>query len=127
MVVYNDMIAYAFPATPTDLLAAARTPGDLQNSLCLFLEAFNRDFTVNTASAFVAAQQAVLAFEKLPESTHRTFIYTGNILNTFTLGGLLTLRVGKSPSAHFTESVAKPYKYKGCKFVPSFLKWGMTR
>jgi hypothetical protein len=119
------MIAYPFPATPTDfLLAAVRTPDDPQNPSGLSLEAFRRDFTINATSAFVAAQQAVLAFEKVPESGPRTFIHTGNILNTFTLVGLLTLGLGESASAHIIEPATKAYKDKCYKFVPPLLKTG---
>ena len=91
------------------------TSGDPQNPLSLSLEAFNRDFIINTTSAFVAAQQTVLAFEKLPKSTPRTFIYTKNILKTLAFGGLLT--VGVVASAHIIESAMKAYKDKCYKFL----------
>jgi hypothetical protein len=93
------------------------TPNDAQNPLSLALKDFERDLAVNTTTAFVAAQQAVLAFEKLPESASRTFIYTGNILNTTTMGPLLDLGVGKSATAHIIQSAAKAYNDRGYKFV----------
>ncbi len=88
---------------------------DAKNPLSLPLADFSRDFTVNTTSAFVAAQQAVLAFEQLPDSASRTFIYTGNITNVTPLAPLLDLGVGKSATAHIIQSAAAAYKDKGYK------------
>ena len=79
---------------------------------------FTRDLAVNTTSAFVAAQQAVLAFEQLPESASRTFIYTGNCTNVSPIVALMDLGVGKSATAHIIECAAEAYKDKGYKFVP---------
>lgn len=70
---------------------------------------------INTSSAFVAAQQAALAFEQLPASASKTFIYTGNILNTLTIAPLLTLGVGKSATAHIIQSAASAYADRGYK------------
>jgi hypothetical protein len=67
-------------------LKTSNAPRDLFG---LSLTEFNRDFAINTVSPYVAAQQAVHAFEKLPEPASRTFIYTGNILNTTTIPGFL--------------------------------------
>ena len=83
--------------------------------MSLPLDAFTRDFHVNTTSAFAAAQQAVLGFEKLPEDASRTFIYTGNITNVQVMAPLLDLGVGKSATAHIIESAASAYKEKGFK------------
>jgi hypothetical protein len=70
---------------------------------------------VNTASPFVAAQQAALGFAQLPESASKTFIYTGNILNTTVIPPLLDLGVGKSATAHIIQSAAAAYKDRGFK------------
>ncbi|KAN0113019.1 putative short-chain dehydrogenase [Hyaloscypha variabilis] len=96
--------------------AGAVTPNDPKNPLSLPLTDFTRDFNINTTSAFVAAQQAVLAFERLPESASKTFIYTGNITNEIPLAPLLDLGVGKSATAHIIQSAAAAYKDKGFKF-----------
>jgi len=96
--------------------AGALTPNDAKNPLSLPLADFTRDLNINTTSAFVAAQQAVLAFEQLPDSASRTFIYTGNILNTTTMAPLLDLGVGKSATAHIIQSAAAAYKDRGFKF-----------
>lgn len=97
------------------LKAAAVTPNDPKDPLSLPLADFTRDLTINTNSAFVAAQQAVLAFKELPESASRTFIYTGNITNTITIAPLLDLGVGKSATAHIIQSASEAYADKGFK------------
>ncbi|KAK1762704.1 hypothetical protein QBC33DRAFT_551326 [Phialemonium atrogriseum] len=96
--------------------AAALTPNAPNDPLSLPLADFTRDLNVNTVSAFVAAQQAALGFEQLPDSASRTFIYTGNILNTTTMAPLLDLGVGKSATAHIIQSAAAAYKDRGFKF-----------
>jgi hypothetical protein len=78
---------------------------------------FNRDFNLNTTSAFVAAQQAALGFAQLPDSAARTFIYTGNATNTIIIPPLLDLGVGKSATAHIIQSAAAAYKDRGFKCV----------
>lgn len=88
---------------------------DAKNPLSLPLADFTRHFIVNTTSAFVAAQQAVLAFEQLPESASKTFIYTGNITNVVPLAPVLDLGVGKSATAHIIQSAAAAYKDRGFK------------
>ncbi|OBT86027.1 hypothetical protein VE02_05532 [Pseudogymnoascus sp. 03VT05] len=99
--------------------AAAATQNDPKNPLSLPLADFTRDLTINTNSAFIAAQQAVLAFKELPESASRTFIYTGNITNTTTIAPLLDLGVGKSATAHIIQSASQAYADQGFKFYYS--------
>ncbi|EEU36985.1 uncharacterized protein NECHADRAFT_52180 [Fusarium vanettenii 77-13-4] len=96
--------------------AAAVTPNDAKNPLSLDLKAFTRDLAINTTGAFAAAQQAALAFEELPSSASRTFIYTGNFLNDHTIVSLMDLGVGKSATAHFIKCAAEAYASKGFKF-----------
>ena len=97
----------------------AATPNPPNNPLSLPLTDFNRDLTINTISPFVAAQQAVQCFAQLPESASKTFIYTGNILNTTIIPPLLDLGVGKSGMAHVIQSAASAYKDRGFKYVTS--------
>lgn len=96
-------------------------PNDAKHPLALPLADFTKDLHVNTTSAFAAAQQAVLGFEQLPASASRTFIYTGNALNTTTMGPLLDLGVGKSATAHIIESAAAAYKDRGYKYASTLL------
>lgn len=98
-------------------IAAAWTPNDEKNPFSLPLADFTRDLNINTTSAFVAAQQAVAAFEQLPDSASKTFIYTGNILNTTTMAPFLDLGVGKSATAHFIEVASAAYQDRGFKYV----------
>ncbi|KAG6364699.1 hypothetical protein INS49_006303 [Diaporthe citri] len=96
--------------------AAAATRQDAKNPLGLPLKDFVRDFSVNTTSAFVAAQQAVLAFEQMPESASRTFIFTGNCTNVAPIVALMGSGAGKSATAHIIQCAAEAYKDKGYKF-----------
>ncbi|KFY33733.1 hypothetical protein V494_07367 [Pseudogymnoascus sp. VKM F-4513 (FW-928)] len=99
--------------------AAAATRNDPKDPLSIPLADFNRDLTVNTNSAYAAAQQAVLAFKELPESASKTFIFTGNITNTVTIAQLLDLGVGKSATAHIIHSASQAYADQGFKFYYS--------
>ncbi|SPO06577.1 uncharacterized protein DNG_09267 [Cephalotrichum gorgonifer] len=101
VVVYNASAGKANP--PNSPLSA---------TLADFTQALN----INTTSAFVAAQQAVLAFEQLPASAPTTFIFTGNVLNTTILAPLMLGGVGKSATAHMIQSAAAAYADKGYKF-----------
>ncbi|KAL9110602.1 MAG: hypothetical protein Q9227_004960 [Pyrenula ochraceoflavens] len=96
--------------------AGAAASNDPKDPLSLPLTDFTRDLSINTVSAFVAAQQAAAAFSQLPGSASRTFIYTGNCLNTMTLPPLMSLGVGKSATARMIQSAAEGYKDKGFKF-----------
>ena len=99
------------------LEAAGATPSDEKSPLSLPLANFTRDLNITTVSAFAAAQQAVLAFEQLSDSASKTFIYTGNILNTTILPPLMDLGVAKSGTAHMIQYAAAAYKDRGYKYV----------
>ena len=86
-----------------------------EDPLALGLADFTNSLNVNTVSAFAAAQQAVGGFAQLPESAAKTFIYTGNILNTTTIPRLLDLGVGKAATSHIIQSAAAAYKDRGYK------------
>lgn len=90
---------------------------DAKHPLSLSLVDFSRDLNVNTTSAFVTAQQAVMGFEQLPDSASKTFIYTGNILNTMTMAPLMDLGLGKSATAHMIQSAATAYQDRGFKYA----------
>ncbi|KAI9706234.1 MAG: hypothetical protein M1820_004809 [Bogoriella megaspora] len=97
--------------------AGAATINNEKEPLALPLADFARDLNINTVSAFVAAQQAAAVFGQLPESASKTFIYTGNILNTTTMAPLMDLGVGKSATAHIIESAASAYADRGFKYA----------
>ncbi|KAF2818405.1 putative short-chain dehydrogenase [Ophiobolus disseminans] len=97
--------------------AAAGTLNQPKNSFSVSLADFTKDLNINTTSVFAAAQQAVVGFEQLPDSASRTFIYTGNIMNTGTvIAPLMTAGVGKSASAHLLQNAAAAYADRGFKF-----------
>jgi len=92
-------------------------PNDEKDPLSIPLANFTRDLNINTTSAFVAAQQAALGFAQLSPTASKTFIFTGNILNTTTIASLLNSGVGKSATAHIIQSAAIAYKDRGYKYV----------
>ncbi|KAJ5319947.1 hypothetical protein PENANT_c040G04409 [Penicillium antarcticum] len=96
--------------------AAAATPSDPKDPLSLSLTEFINDTNINTTSAFAAAKEAVLSFAELPEAASKTFIYTGNILNTTVMPPLLDLGVGKAATAHIIQLAAEAYADRGYKF-----------
>ncbi|CRG92701.1 hypothetical protein PISL3812_09767 [Talaromyces islandicus] len=80
------------------------------------LPTFEKDLNVNTTSTFVAIKESLASFKALPKTASRTFIFTGNAMNFLPFGGVLTLGVGKSASAHMIASAAAAYASKGFKF-----------
>jgi len=96
--------------------AAAWTPSPPNDPFAIPLAAFKRDMTINTTSAFVAAQQAALGFAELPADAARTFFFTGNILNVAALPSFMDAGTGKSASAHMMMAAAAAYKDRGFKF-----------
>jgi len=93
------------------------TPNPPNDPLSLQLADFNKDFNINTVSAFVAAQQAATGFAQLPDSAAKTFIYAGNIQNTTIVPPLLDLGVGKAATAHIIQSAAAAYKDRRYKYA----------
>lgn len=100
-------------------IAAAGTVNEAHDPLSIPLSDFARDLAINTTSVFVAAQQAVLGFAELPDLASRTFIFTGNILNTTIIAKLMDSGVGKSGTAHMIRSAAAAYVNRGFKYVSS--------
>ena len=80
--------------------------------------------TINTTSAFVAAQQATLGFAELPAHAARSFFFTGNILNIAVLPSFMDAGAGKSASAHMMMAAAAAYKDRGFKYaIPAVLEY----
>jgi hypothetical protein len=79
------------------------------------LAELTKSLNINTLSAYAAVQQAVQGFEQLPDTSSRTFIYTGNILNVMVMPNLLDLGVGKSATAHIIQAAATAYSDRGYK------------
>lgn len=95
--------------------AAAANFKDAKNPLALTLAELAQSLNINTLSAYAAIQEAVQGFEQLSETASRTFIYTGNALNTTVMPGLLNLGVGKSATAHIVQAAATAYADRGYK------------
>jgi NAD(P)-dependent dehydrogenase (short-subunit alcohol dehydrogenase family) len=96
--------------------AALTAPPDAESVLSLPVDTFASDLAINTTSAYAAAQHAVEAWATLPaDGSQRTFIYTGNILNTTLLPYplMLTLGVGKAASSFWISLADALYTAKG--------------
>ncbi|KAE9364227.1 hypothetical protein N431DRAFT_431154 [Stipitochalara longipes BDJ] len=120
-----DSIPALFHAVKTELHtapsvvvynAAALTPPPDDNSvLSISADSVASDLTVNTVSAYVAAQQALIGWETLPKDAKKTFIYTGNGLNAsiVPVPVFLNLGMGKSASAFWIGVADAAYSAKG--------------
>ncbi|KAF2714526.1 hypothetical protein K504DRAFT_445511 [Pleomassaria siparia CBS 279.74] len=75
-----------------------------------------RIFATNTISPLIAAQEAVKGFKQLPTSASRTFIATGNLLNTAARPPVLTFGMSKSALAHLIWGSSIAYEKRGFKF-----------
>lgn len=101
---------------PADIIAAsAGAPNDAQNPFSISLDDFEQAVNITTTSVFAAAREATKGFAQLPESASKTFIYTGNALNSIIIAPLMAAGVGKSGAAHMMQSAAQLSEYK---FVP---------
>jgi len=99
--------------------AGARTVPPVEDSVFSnSAESLVSDFNVNVLSAYVAAQQAVRGWETLPKDVKRTFIYTGNIMNTMIIpiAATVNLGIGKSASAYWIGLADALYQAQGSRF-----------
>ena len=96
--------------------AASNKSTTPEDPLSLSLEEVKKTQDVNFDNSYVAAQQAVAGYKKLPEDVKKAFIYTGNILNQKVMPALLTLGVGKQAFAHIVHLSSVAYEPKGYKF-----------
>lgn len=113
-----DAVKSEFGTVPSVVVynAAALTPPvDKDSVLSVPVESVGNDLNINTISPYVAAQQAVSGWETLPAETKKTFIYTGNILNTLILPApmMLNLGMGKSASAFWIGLADTTYSTRG--------------
>lgn len=98
--------------------AGLAVPPNKDSVLSVPVESVVSDLNINTVTPYVAAQQAVAAWESLPKETKKTFIYTGNILNTKILPVpmMINLGVGKSASAYWVGTADTLYSAQGYRF-----------
>jgi NAD(P)-dependent dehydrogenase (short-subunit alcohol dehydrogenase family) len=109
-----------FHATPSVVVynAAARTvPPVEDNMFSNSAENLVSDFNVNVLSAYVAAQQAVRGWETLPKEVKKTFIYTGNMMNTMIIpmAAAVNLGIGKSASSYWIGLADTLYQAQGSR------------
>jgi hypothetical protein len=102
--------------------ASALTPPPVEgNVLSVPQDQFVNDLNVNTVSPYVAAMEAVRAWDGEVGGdgeggrSNKTFIYTGNTLNQTIMPVplFLTLGVGKSASAHWVGLADATYRERG--------------
>ena len=101
-----DAVKAEFHAAPSIVIynaAALTPPPDAESVLSIPAEKVDADLKVNVVSAYVAAQEAVKAWETLPKETKKTFIYTGNATNVsiVPIPMMMNLGVGKAASAYW--------------------------
>lgn len=109
-----------FHAPPSVLVynAGARTVPPIEDNLFSnSAESLISDFNVNVLSAYVAAQQAVRGWERLPKEVKKTFIYTGNIMNTtiIPMAAAVNLGIGKSASSYWIGLADTLYQAQGSR------------
>ena len=112
-----ESVKSEFGAFPSVVVynAAALTPPPKETMFSISAESFDADLKINTVSSYVAAQEAVKGWESLPKETKKSFIYTGNILNTVVLpvAAMTTLGVGKAASAYWIGTADQVYSQQG--------------
>ncbi|KAI0906090.1 NAD(P)-binding protein [Ustulina deusta] len=116
-----DAVKTEFKTAPSVVIynaAALTPPSDKDTVLSIAASSVASDLNVNTVSPYAAAQQALAAWETLPGGTKKTFIYTGNILNTAILPVpmMQNLGIGKAASAYWVGLADMMYAAKGCRF-----------
>ncbi|KAJ8128102.1 hypothetical protein O1611_g5534 [Lasiodiplodia mahajangana] len=116
-----DAVKAEFNSPPSVVVynAATLTPPPVKDSIfSIPAENVASDLNVNTVSPYVAAQQAVVGWETLPAGTKKSFIFTGNILNTILLPMPVytNLGMGKSASAFWIGVADSTYSAKGYRF-----------
>lgn len=114
----------AFQAAPSVVVynaASLTPPPDANSVLSIPIDSVTNDLNINTVTPYVAAQEAVKAWETLPAETKKSFIYTGNLLNVQILPVplFLNLGVGKSASAYWIGAADALYAERGYRLVYS--------
>ncbi len=115
-----DAVKTEFKTVPSVVIynaAALTPPSDKDSVLSIAASSVASDLNVNTVSPYAVAQQALAAWETLPGGTKKTFIYTGNILNTAILPVpmMQNLGIGKAASAYWVGLADMMYAAKGCR------------
>lgn len=117
-----DSAKEAFGTAPSVVVynaASLTPPPDNDSVLSIPKERVVADLNINTVSPYVAAQKAVEEWATLSPEVNKTFIYTGNPLNTkiVPVPLFLDLGVGKSATAYWVGAADALYKEKGYRYV----------
>ncbi|GAM91425.1 hypothetical protein ANO11243_094750 [Dothideomycetidae sp. 11243] len=99
--------------------AATLTPPPAQGDVfSISVDSVEGDLVVNSVSSYAAAQAAVKAWEGMNGAGGKTFIYTGNYLNTKVppVPFMTTLGMGKSAAAYWIGVADAAYRDKGYRF-----------
>jgi NAD(P)-dependent dehydrogenase (short-subunit alcohol dehydrogenase family) len=115
-----DSVKKEFNAPPSVVVynaALTTKPPDEKNLFSLPVDTVQSEFNANTISAYVAAQQAVNGWATLPDGTKKTFIYTGNILNTTVWASpfMMSNGMGKSAAAYWIGVADQFYSSQGAR------------
>jgi NAD(P)-dependent dehydrogenase (short-subunit alcohol dehydrogenase family) len=115
-----DAVRAEFQTAPSVVVynAASLTPPPQADALFSIPAAsLGTDLKINTISPYVAAQKAVSEWDSLPKETKKTFIYTGNALNTtiIPVPMFMNLGVGKSATAHWVGLADAVYSARGIR------------
>jgi len=78
-------------------------------------DTYHAKLAVNHLSVMQALQEAVQGFRTLPASASKTFIFTGNVLNSSTRPGVMSFGINKAATAYAIRYLAeqKPYEKEG--------------
>lgn len=125
VVIYNGSFTHPQPGFITRLtkIGAAASFVNKEDPLELSLKDAIRDMNINTFSVLAAAKEAVKSFRELPKDAARTFIFTGNIMNSQAIPALMSAGIGKSATSHLIQTSAQVYADRGYKYLSPFTFW----
>lgn len=115
-----DAVMAEFHTPPSVVIYNAGTftnPPDKESFFSIAAENVAIDLNVNSVSPYVAAQQAVNGWAKVPTEIKKTFIFTGNMLNV-TIAPMpmtVTLGMGKSASSYWIGLADMMYSAGGSR------------
>jgi len=116
-----DQVKEHFNAAPTVVVYNAgfyASPPDAKDPFSLSLDALKSDLDGNVVTPFAAAKEAVKGWASLPPTAKKTFIYTGNGLNTMVVpvAYMMSLGAGKSAAAYWIGAVDQLKPVEGARF-----------
>jgi hypothetical protein len=103
---YNCSLAYCWAGRTTDPT----------NPAAASISDFQQDLTVNTISAYAAAQAAVEGFARLPSAVLKTFIYTGNRGAAAISPLFFSLSLTKAATWYMIQTLVAAYKDRNYRF-----------